>query len=347
MHSMILFALLQLSPQSMQAKSIFQKPITDGYVLSVTEAVADSQSVVQIVLTQRTGHRSSSAFPALSDKAGFSHKVLRADSDAVVIAREATYTRENSVKVFLDPSLRGLRKEIEYAPDLGLAAVDDREVAAVLDVPSEIVRRLELKPPWARATGDVSYLPSELRDHPMPVSTYAEFARARPSRVRDGYDRTGTHFEEKPGPYQVVGNRIWFGKVFYDGEGLSGVGGIGYFDKTLARYGSVPIPELVAWSTSALLLDDRIVWVGLVMHPEGADFAGGLVRHDFKSGATRKIAVEEVVLSIVRWKDRVYAATVNGAYRFDDSGAIVRYRVEPNIDNRFILVTENLEPARK
>jgi hypothetical protein len=203
---------------------------------------------------------------------------------------------------------------------------------------------LEAKQPWIGARESVSYLPPELRDHPMPVSTYAEFARARPARVRDGYDRKGTHFEEKPGPYQIVGNQIWFGKVFYDGEGLSGVGGIGYFDKTLASYRLVPIPELVAWSTSALLLDDQTVWAGLVMHPEGPDVAGGLVRHDFKSGATRKFPVEEVVLSIVRWKDRVYAATVNGAYRLDDSGAITRYRVEPNIDNRFILVTENLKP---
>ena len=344
MHTTIFFALLQISPQSMAAKSIFQSPITDSYVLSVTEAVDDSQSVVRIVLTERTGHRRSSAFPALTDKAGFDHKVLRADSDAVVIAREATYTRENSVKVFLDPSMRGLRKEIEYAPDVGLAAVDDREVAAVLDVPSEIVRRLEVKPPWVGPSGDVSYLPSELRDHPMPVSTYAEFARARPKRVRDGYDKADTHFEEKPGPYQVVGNQIWFGKVFYDGEGLSGVGGIGYFDKTLARYRLVPIPELVDWSASALLLENQAVWVGLVMYPEGADFPGGLVRRDFKSGATRQFLIEEVVLNIVRWKDRVYAATTNGAYRLDDGGPITRYRVEPNIDNRFILVTENLKP---
>ncbi|MFL5594404.1 MAG: hypothetical protein ACJ785_07325 [Gemmatimonadaceae bacterium] len=346
MYTTMFFALLQVSPQSPPAKSIFQQAITDRYALSVTEAVSNSESVVKIVLTERKGRLGSYAFPVLSDKGGVYHKVLRADSDAVVISRETTYTNENSVKIFLHPTMRGLRKEIEYAADVGLAAVDDREVSAVLDVPLEIVTRLEVKPPWISATEDASYLPSELRDHPMPVSSYAEFARARPKRVRDGYDKAGTHFEEKPGPYQIAGNRIWFGKVFYDGESLSGVGGVGYFDKTLNKYSFAKIPELVDWSTSALVLDDGTIWAGLVTHPEGADIPGGLIRHDFKTGATRKFPIEEVVLAIVRWKDRVYVATVNGAYRLDDAGAITRYRVEPNINNRFILIGEKVRVPR-
>jgi len=38
----------------------------------------------------------------------------------------------------------------------------------------------------------------------------------------------------------------------------------------------------------------------------------------------------------------VYVGTKNGAYLVQDNRLVKRYRVEPNIDNRFIIVTEAL-----
>jgi hypothetical protein len=44
----------------------------------------------------------------------------------------------------------------------------------------------------------------------------------------------------------------------------------------------------VDWSVSSLLVEGDALWAGLVRHPEGADQAGGFIRHDLKSGVTRK-----------------------------------------------------------
>jgi len=48
----------------------------------------------------------------------------------------------------------------------------------------------------------------------LPQSTYDEFASARPGRVRDGYRRSGTTIDEHIGPWQIEGDRLWFGKTF-------------------------------------------------------------------------------------------------------------------------------------
>src|SRR5262245_13695439 len=35
---------------------------------------------------------------------------------------------------------------------------------------------------------------------------------------------------------ELSGNRLWFGVTFYDGEGITGVGGIGTFDLSTGQY---------------------------------------------------------------------------------------------------------------
>lgn len=49
-------------------------------------------------------------------------------------------------------------------------------------------------------------------------------AKARPQRVKDDYVRENTIIEETIGPAQIEGDKLWFGKTFYDGEGNSGMG---------------------------------------------------------------------------------------------------------------------------
>jgi hypothetical protein len=160
--------------------------------------------------------------------------------------------------------------------------------------------------------------------------------------VKDGYDEKGTSLEEQPGPYQIVGSRIWFGKVFYDGEGHTGVGGLGYFDTGTSRYTMLDVRGLANWSVSAILIEEEAAWIGLVGYPEGEPYPGGLIRYDFKSGTSQRFPTQEVVYQVVRWKDRIYLGTKNGAYQVRGTTLTRRYRVEPNIDNRFIVVTESL-----
>jgi hypothetical protein len=344
MRIMMLLALMQAPTDTGRIATFHEKPFNDTLTLSVTgrftiEAGYEVAHLsVRLIDRRRPGK--ATVLLRMRDQ-GLEHcQVLRTDDSSIVIARASHYRSEPTLKFFLHPETKALRKTIEYPPDLGLPAVDASEIASLLGVPAHVVERLKKKP-WDPAA-DSSHVPKELREHPMPPSSYDEFARARPRRVADGYVRDGTILEEKPGPYQIVGSRIWFGKVFYDGEGTSGVGGLGYFDTTTSQYRFVQVPGLADWSVSAILIEPDAAWIGLVGYPEGEPYTGGLIRYEFRSRTTRKFAIEEVIHQIVRWQDRLYVATKNGAYLVQGGRLVKRYRVEPNIDNRFTIVSEDL-----
>ena len=133
------------------------------------------------------------------------------------------------------------------------------------------------------------------------------------------------------GPYQIVGERFWFGKTFYDGEGNTGVGGFGYFDPEERKYGVFSPPELADWSASALLVEEKDIWLGLVRHPEGAPYSGGLLRYERDSGEAEKFDVHDVISQIKRWRGPLYLATANGLYILQDD-RVKRYVFEPALD---------------
>jgi hypothetical protein len=321
---------------SVQFTSIYEKPLNDTLTLSAAiRWRVEHELELRVSLIPRQMPQRGTIVAQLYDYHVERYQILRADDSSVVIGRNAHSTVMPTHKLFLHPQGKWLVKYIEYEPHIGLRAVDDGEVGRLLDVSPEVVE--QLKKPWEAKRR----IPAELRRHPMRQSTYDEFAQARPRRVADGYG-SNTVLEEEPGPHQIAGSRIWFGKVFYDGEGRSGVGGLGYFDTTTTQYGFLQVSGLADWSVSAILVEEDAAWIGLVDQGEGEDNAGGLIRYDFKSGTSRTLPIEEVVHHIVRWKDRLYVATKNGAYLVQENRLVKRYRVEPDIANRFVIVTENL-----
>ena len=186
--------------------------------------------------------------------------------------------------------------------------------------------------PYTRAVeGVAERVGDEYKLYELPKSTYEEFARARPRRVRDGYRPDVAAFEEVIGPYQIVGERFWFGKAFYDGEGLTGVGGFGYFDPEERKYIVFSPPEVARWSASALLVEEKDIWLGLVGHPEGATYSGGLLRYERDSGEAEELDVGEVISQIKRWQGSLYLATANGLYLLQDD-RLTRYVFEPTLD---------------
>ncbi len=174
------------------------------------------------------------------------------------------------------------------------------------------------------------------RLYKVPQSSYDEFRRARPERVKDGYTE-GSQIEERIGSYQIVDGRLWFGKDFYDGEGMTGVGGIGYFDSPARKFVLFTPPEIVDWSVSSLLVEPDAIWAGLARNPEGARYSGGLLRYDRASGQASRYDVDEVIVKIVRWKDGLYLGTENGLRVFRD-GRLARYVFEPSLDGAFQIV---------
>jgi hypothetical protein len=182
-------------------------------------------------------------------------------------------------------------------------------------------------------------LPKALQGVVVPQTTTSEYVNARPDMVRriSGVP----HIEERIGAAQAVGDRVWFGKTFYDGEGFSGVGSLGYLDATKGTFTFLGIPELRPWSVSALLAQDQIVWAGLVSRPEGADHSGGLLRHDLQTSKTRIYPVEDLITSLHESGDSLIIGTANGIYVLR-GGRLVRHRVLPDARGRFLLYTDVL-----
>jgi hypothetical protein len=241
-------------------------------------------------------------------------------------------------KLFLDPASKRLLKKIDFSQYAGLDSAPDAEAAIALSMPDTLVKALKntnasrsLKEPWD------SLPPAALREHPMPKPTYNDFARLRPDAVQNG-NGEGTYISDAPGPFQVVGDRIWFGKVFYEGEESSGIGGVGYFDTTRSTYTFPNVPGLTGWSVSALLVEDQTLWIGLFGRGEGGGGGAGLVRHDLKSGATQKYPIDEEILRMKRWDTRLYLSTTNGVWVIEGGRLTDRYTVEPSIDGKLGLV---------
>ena len=190
---------------------------------------------------------------------------------------------------------------------------------------------LVFQPPTRAVEGVAERVGDEYKLHELPKSTYEEFALARPGRVKDGYRPDVAAFEEVIGPYQIVGERFWFGKTFYDGEGLTGVGGFGYFDPGQRKYVVFSLPEIAPWSASALLVEEKDIWLGLARHPEGATYSGGLLRYERDSGEAEEFDVGEVISQIKRRQGSLYLATANGLYILRDN-RLTRYVFEPTLD---------------
>lgn len=329
-------------PPGPPLKTIYEQPINATQILSIAAGQKTDPQMTQLRmrLVDRADPKHFSDLATFTEASiTFWWTVLRADSRSVVFSRDGDYGPDHRVKVFFDPESKKVLKRLDYSTHVGLDQVSVSKVAETLAIPESFVR--ELLAPSARAYPDPgidSLLPPEVRGHPMPQSSYDDFARARPERVEDGYDREATGVGEQLGPHQRVGSRIWFGKTFYDGEGVTGVGGFGYFDIPTSRYTFLPIKELRPWSVSALLVEDRHAWIALVGHPEGADYSGGLLRYDLTTGAVEKYAAEEVVLRILARGDRVYLVTQNGLSVMDQNRLVARYVVEPDINGDDYLV---------
>jgi len=328
MHLLLLVLLLQ----GTRAQKEFEKPIDETHVLSLVRTTAGSRVTLHVTIEEKANRSHSWELDSF-DTFKYSYEIVRADRSSVVLwrANDSGFD-ETYVKLFFDLASKKLLKKTQFV-DSGLAQISDAEAERVLGVSNEFVKRLKV--PFEQHA-----LPDELSANPLPQSTYAEFARLRPARVKDGYDRRAK-IEERIEPYQIAADKIWFGKSFYDGESHTGVGGVGYFDRTAKKYTFLRIPEAFDWSVSNLFVEGDTVWAGLVRHPEGVDKSGGLIRHDLKSGTTQKYSIPDIIYFIERWRDGLYMTTSNGVYVLKGE-KLTRYRIEPDLSGKMAVITEQL-----
>ena len=97
------------------------------------------------------------------------------------------------------------------------------------------------------------------------------------------------------------------------------------------KYVVFSLREIAPWSASALLVEEKDIWLGLVGHPEGATYSGGLLRYERDSGEAEEFDVGEVISQIKRRQGSLYLATANGLYILEDD-RLTRYVFEPTLD---------------
>jgi hypothetical protein len=169
--------------------------------------------------------------------------------------------------------------------------------------------------------------------HPLPQSTYDQFAAARPARVANGYGRDGTTIDENIGPRQVEGGRLWFGKTFYDGEGFTGVGGFGYFDPASRAYRIFSPPQIRDCSTTALLVEPDSIWLGLAINGEYGSSGRGLVRFDRRTESVESFELPDIAARIVRRGSALLVATRAGVAVVENH-RVRRFFVDKTSDGR-------------
>jgi hypothetical protein len=147
------------------------------------------------------------------------------------------------------------------------------------------------------------------KSYSLRQSTYDDFAAARGRRVTNGYARKNTIIEEKIGPAQSEGDKLWFVKTFYDGEGDSGVGGFGYFDASDRQYHLFAPSEIADYSVSAIRVEPDAVWMAIFQSGEYGGSAAGVLRYDRKTQAIRKYELPDAVYGLTVSGNRTLAPT--------------------------------------
>ena len=229
--------------------------------------------------------------------------------------------------------------EAEAKPWLGRVKTAQESIGQnqILYVAPEDPTPIRFGPSGAFTVADGSIVDSKGHAYSLRQSTYDDFARARAGRVKDGYVRDGTTIEEKIGPAQSEGDKLWFGKTFYDGEGSSGVGGFGYFDASDRQYHLFVPPEIADYSVSAILVEPDALWMAIFQFGEYGGSPAGVVRYDRKAQAIRKYELPDAVYGLTVAGNRTLVATSSGIAVIDGD-KVSRYLVDLTIGGRLRIV---------
>ncbi len=184
--------------------------------------------------------------------------------------------------------------------------------------------------------------------YPLPQSMPEDLGRYRrdfqerhPAYARD-IDSYTVH--ESIDAFSLHKTRLWFGTSFDDGEGYTGVGTLGFFDIVRRQYEFIRLPEIADWSTTAILVEEGAVWMGLADHPEGASHSGGLLRYDRVSGEKRIYPIKHVITDILRENGTLYVGAERGRlYVVKDDSFVSSYAVEPSFNGGYEIGSLSIE----
>jgi len=174
------------------------------------------------------------------------------------------------------------------------------------------------------------------KPYPLAQSDLRTWQQARPDDAKAFMRPDQAEMNEEIGPHQLEGGLLWFGKTFYNSEGLTGVGGFGYFDAATAAYRLYSPPEIQRWSVSAILVEADCIWLALYRRGEYGNSSGGLLRWDRETNRVRSFPVREIVTSIVRAGEFVYLGATDGIVVLHGD-RIASYFVDRTASGRYVM----------
>lgn len=130
--------------------------------------------------------------------------------------------------------------------------------------------------------------------------------------------------EQGIGPIVLIGDKIWFGITFYEGEGSEGVGGLGFFDIKTERFGILRAPFLLNCSIAQLESEGNKLWILTNSRGEGGNSrCSGLVSYDLSIGEfttytpPQKPYSDLTMLNLIVVGSIFFATTPQGILEFD------------------------------
>lgn len=147
----------------------------------------------------------------------------------------------------------------------------------------------------------------------VPFPQYELFAKYRPDKVKGG-SLHGELVENLVGPWVRVGDKIWFGLKFTDGEKRTGIGGYGIFDPETVNAEIRHSTETAAWSASAIYVDNDRVCLGLYGAGDWGEYSGGLFCDYLKTRTRKVFRIPQVINSIQESDGKLVLAAADGIY---------------------------------
>jgi hypothetical protein len=175
---------------------------------------------------------------------------------------------------------------------------------------------------------------SQQQPYPLPQSDLNAWREARPDDAKTFLRTDAAEITEDIGPYQLEGDRLWFGKTFYNSEGSTGVGGFGYFDSVARAYKLYSPAEIRNWAVSAILVEPDSIWLALYRRGEYGNTPGGLLQWDRQMEHVRLFDLQSVVTHMARASGTLAMGAVDGILVLKD-GRIQSYFVDRTSDGRY------------
>lgn len=292
----------------------YDKPIDAAHRLVVE--VVDlfrARSRLRLVLVDRGDTSQRWAIDSTASAYADHHVVRRVTTSEAVVCRLGGYGEERGcIKFFYDPSARRAQSHAEFSRG-PLSFKDAAEAERVLAVSAAGYARLQETRMFQNYWEDETGLPRVFSLHPLPQTKDAEFAPVLKRRAARGHDDSEANIQESVGAWQADSGGYWFGKAFYDGEGFSGVGDIGFLDSS-GRYSFLRLREVEDASVGALLVEPATLWAGLHGSGEGSEYSLGLLRYDRASRRAQVTDLPSVVTRILRIDGALFMRAHEGMF---------------------------------